>query len=254
MRLNCSKNNEISIYALWEKLRCFAGENPEDVIRKEPKIACELRKANGLLCQYSISRSSWEKLLKEFFLTELAGPHANLKKIFAPAAGGKREQCSFGKHILTSVAGTGTSGCTCRTADGYCLKIVDSSKIEKLKAEYEILKELRHENIVRCYEFFCEADCAALLLEPLRVVPGDGKDYLAALEYCHARGILHGDIRLNNLGVCSEGKGKLFDFGNAVRSNSKAAMQKEINTLKALMASPIALERKIPIPAGGALC
>ena len=117
-----------------------------------------------------------------------------------------------------------------------------------------ILKELRHENIVRCYGFIREADCAALLLEPLIPVPGEKAGYLAALEYCHARGILHGDIRLNNLGVSSEGKGKLFDFGNAVRSNSKTAMLQEIRSLNALMASPIALERKIPSPAGGALC
>lgn len=254
MRLNCSKNNEISIYALREKLCTYAKENPEDVIKKEPQIACELSKAKSLLCRDTLSRSSWEELLKSFFLTKLAGPHDNLKKIFAPFADGKKAQCSFGGHILKSVSGTGTFSCTCKTADGFCLKIATFPNIEKLKAEYEILKELYHENIVRCYGFIREADCAALLLEPLIPVPGEKAGYLAALEYCHARGILHGDIRLNNLGVSSEGKGKLFDFGNAVRSNSKTAMQQEIRSLNALMASPIALERKIPSPAGGALC
>lgn len=77
---------------------------------------------------------------------------------------------------------------------------------------------------------------------------GDESAYVDTLAYCHSQGFLHGDIRLNNLGSDAGGNGKLFDFGNASVIQTQAAAQKEIEMLKTVISSPIALERKAILP------
>ena len=248
MRLNCARSSNFSIHSLWKWIGDAAGQTPERVCRREPQIAALLSGKSELLCGKSLPRENWEEVLKEYFFAKLTGPHRSLRKIFSSFSVETPPLFTVGGHLLESFQGMGTDSCVYGTADGFCLKV--SPKKEKLKKEYEILRQLEHRNVVRCFDFILEADHGALLLEPLSTQLGSEESYLRALEYCHARGILHGDIRLGNLGTDSAGNGRLFDFGNAAAAGTADEKLLEINTLKNIMYSPMALERKAPAPAG----
>ena len=244
MRLNCSSNNKVSIRNHLDWIRNLSMQNPEDVIRNYPQIAIHLQNGGGLLCSENFSKEKWQHLLMKFLTSTLVGPHKHLMKIFSPGYDFSSVNLSFGAYCLHSVLGTGSDSCVYKTVDGYCLKVVEYSRREKLKREYEILKNLHHPNIVKCFEFICTTGYAAILMETLSPVLGDETVYIQALDYCHSQGILHGDIRLNNLGSDAEGRSKLFDFGNAAVIQSQSEGQKEIEILKNIMRSPIAQERK----------
>lgn len=245
MRLICSKNNNISIGKLWEQAGCIAVQNPADVIRKQPQIAFALQKEYDLLSGKSVPKDRWQKFMKEFFLSKVTGSHTALRGIFSPLTEYGINKCFVGNHVLSSVLGIGTDACTYKTADGCCLKVAEMSGKEKLHGEYEILRRLKHKNVVRCFDFISEDGYAAILMELLTPELGLEESYIEGLMYCHNQDILHGDIRLNNLGTDSEGNAKLFDFGNAAAGGSEEEMQFEITLLKHAMRSPAAQMRKI---------
>ena len=253
MRLNCSSNNKISIQDHLAWIRNLSMQNPEDVIRNHPQIAIHLQNDCALLRSEKISREKWEHILLTFLESTIVGPHKCLMKIFSPDTDFSSVNFSVGSYCLHSVLGIGTDSCVYETADGFCLKVMEHSRREKLQREYEILKHLHHPNIVKCFEFICTTDYAAILMEKLTPELGKYSDYIQALDYCHSKGVLHGDIRLNNLGSDSEGNGKLFDFGNATAIPMSSEAQKEIEMLKNLMFSPIAQERKYALH-GDTLC
>lgn len=96
--------------------------------------------------------------------------------------------------------------------------------------ELEFLRELHHPNVVDLQDVFIEEKNLCLVLgyyeidlemivkdRSLILKPGDIKAWmmmlLRGLEHCHQRGILHRDIKPNNLLVGSDGQMKLADFG-----------------------------------------
>lgn len=253
MRLNCSRNNKISIRNHLDRIRNLLGQNPEDVIRNNPQIAIHLLNGCDLLGSKNISFEMWQHILMDFLTSTLVGPHKHLMKIFSLSHDFSSAKCSVGSYYLHSVLGIGSDSCVYKTTEGYSLKVVEYSRRKKLKREYEILKNLRHPNIVNCFEFICTPDCAAILMEKIYPALGKENDYLQAIAYCHSQGILHGDIRLNNLGSDAKGNSKLFDFGNASAARVQSKKQKEIEILRNIMRSPIALERK-SIFYGDVLC
>ena len=238
MRLSFSKSKETPLCKLQERFSALAELPLREVMLAEPRSALALLQKQGF------SKTAEKQFFKDLFLSKIVGPHTALREIFAPLAEKKAVKCSIGGHLIYSVLGTGSDGCAFRTEDGYCLKVVEISKKAKLEREYKILKELNHKNIVRCFDFICEHECAALLLEVLDCTPGEGNSYLEALQFCHSQNILHGDIRVKNLGIDDKGKSKLFDFGNSVFTSSREEMEQEINTLKHLMRSPFIPEGK----------
>lgn len=253
MRLNCSRSNEITIREHLDWIGCLAKQNPEDVIRNYPQIAIQLQNGYDLSCRNNISNKMWKQVLMDFGTSTLVGSHKDLLKIFPFFSNFSSTQCSIGSYHIHSVLGFGSDACVYKTVDGYCLKVVGVSKKEKLKREYEIIKYLHHPYIVKCFDFIDNVDYAAILMEELFPALGSESYYIQALNYCHSRGILHGDIRLNNLGTDSLGKSKLFDFGNSAAIESQKDKQNEIELLKNTMQSPVAQERKVTCR-GDVLC
>ncbi|UVJ45975.1 serine/threonine protein kinase [Pseudomonas sp. LS1212] len=101
-----------------------------------------------------------------------------------------------------------------------------------LYSEFALARRLRHPNVVRLHSFEVDTQCqrAFITMELMRGLTLDKllcerptglpwqelRDVvlplLDALAYCHARGVLHGDLKPSNVMLCEDGV-RLFDFG-----------------------------------------
>lgn len=103
---------------------------------------------------------------------------------------------------------------------------LDISAIRELR----VLRELNHPNVVKLLDVFAQRHNLNLVLDfydidlemmikdnGLAFGPADIKSWmlmlLRGLEYCHQRGILHRDLKPNNLMISSDGQIKIGDFG-----------------------------------------
>ena len=254
MRLNCSGNKEISINKLRQWFCNAVRSSPEEVIRTQPQVVSQILKNNAGLLTVWMSGQEWQCVLIDFYFSKLVGGHKDLAGLFTHSIYDPVSPCRLGPYVLRSVAGTGSEGCVYGTEDGYCLKVVPFSKKGKLEKEYKILRDFKHKNIIECYDFIYGTGYAAIVLERLKPELGCAFSYIRGLDYCHSQGILHGDIRLKNLGSDLSGNSKLFDFGDAVYTCSDAEKRREMDFLKKVIFSPIARERKVKYHPGGVLC
>ncbi|CDK27712.1 unnamed protein product [Kuraishia capsulata CBS 1993] len=98
--------------------------------------------------------------------------------------------------------------------------------------EVKYLQELRHENIIELVDVYATPENLNLVLEFLPYdlemlirdrevifTPGDVKSwmlmFLRGLHHCHRNGILHRDLKPNNLLISPSGSLKIADFGLA---------------------------------------
>eukprot|EP00826_Nyctotherus_ovalis_P035294 TRINITY_DN301_c0_g4_i1.p1 TRINITY_DN301_c0_g4~~TRINITY_DN301_c0_g4_i1.p1 ORF type:complete len:485 (-),score=132.32 TRINITY_DN301_c0_g4_i1:42-1496(-) len=106
----------------------------------------------------------------------------------------------------------------------------DEASKQKVLQEYSILKHLRHPNVIRLHESF-ETDKHILIVTEMcsggdllnyvkqrKKLPEDTaklvfKQLIKGLQYCHAQGVVHRDIKLDNILLNSSGELKICDFG-----------------------------------------
>lgn len=110
--------------------------------------------------------------------------------------------------------------------------ISDKTALARFEREVEVLKTMKHPNIVRCFGGVCEDKrrfYAMELLEggsledqlvakgklPWEQVIQYGLQMCAALDYSHEKGVVHRDVKPSNFLISPTGQLKLSDFGLA---------------------------------------
>jgi len=124
-----------------------------------------------------------------------------------------------------------------KTKEKFACKIIkkdgNMNDAESMATEIEIMKRVRHQHVVSLYEIFESSSCMWLILElvdggDLNYFIGGHKHYsekviahhfrqiLSGLHYLHSQGVVHRDIKLDNVlvkGNHEYGEVKLADFG-----------------------------------------
>lgn len=121
----------------------------------------------------------------------------------------------------------------------------------RFERELDVLKQLQHPNIVRCFGGTCESDqrfyamelveggTLAELLErkgqlPWEFVVDYGLQMCEALQYAHEHGVIHRDVKPGNFLLTKNGKIKLSDFGLAAiaTTNRLTAAGRTVGTIQ----------------------
>lgn len=119
----------------------------------------------------------------------------------------------------------------------------DAASRERFQREIQVLMKLRHPNLMYLYDWGETEDgnpyliCEFLQGETLRQRMQGGPmlaqsevlallaDVSGALDYIHSRGLVHRDVKPDNIFLCSDGRVKLLDFGIARGADVAAVTQ-----------------------------
>lgn len=150
---------------------------------------------------------------------------------------------TVGKYKIDQLLGSGSFGKVYQCTDTdthqlYAIKVISldlirENKLElQLKKEFTLLKKLNHENIIKLTETLRTKKFIFLITE--LICGGDLYDYLNtngpmcekdaqrifgqiinAVDYCHAKGIVHRDLKDSNILLTNDQNVKIADFGFA---------------------------------------
>ena len=135
--------------------------------------------------------------------------------------------------ILKNSIARGSTSLVCRVAYqkmDCVLKLPIPGAETRFLREMRLLREFRHPNLPRIFRI-SGADPAYAVLEYchtggcVRSIP-DSSGFLEALRFLHTKNILHGDIRLANLGVRRDGTPVLLDFSHSCKVGSAELLRK----------------------------
>ena len=147
---------------------------------------------------------------------------------------------TLGKYKLVEMRGSGSFGAIWLAEDTwlekkYALKIPhdQGQDMRKILAEPKLLASLDHVNIVKLITVDQVSNKLFLVMEyidgpdlrtalgatpyPLSKMLDIAKQILAALEYAHAKNVVHRDLKPTNILLTSSGVVKVTDFGTAVQ-------------------------------------
>ncbi|NOR11608.1 MAG: protein kinase [Desulfovibrionaceae bacterium] len=156
------------------------------------------------------------------------------------------EPSQLGKYNITSIIGRGAMGIVYKAHDSFidrtvalktikqdCLDAEDAEQVLlRFKTEAQAAGRLSHPNIVTVYEYGEENNTAFIAMEyvegrtlreaiannerfPLEAVVDIIKGILDGLAYAHEKGVIHRDIKPDNIILLKNGRIKITDFGIA---------------------------------------
>ncbi|XP_058100837.1 CBL-interacting protein kinase 5 [Magnolia sinica] len=123
------------------------------------------------------------------------------------------------------------------------IKIIDKEKIlkvgmiEQIKREISVMRLVRHPNVVQLYEVMASKTKIYFVMEYVKggelfnkVAKGKLKEdaarkyfqqLIAAIDFCHSRGVYHRDLKPENLLLDENGNLKVSDFGLSALGESR---------------------------------
>ncbi|PRP74988.1 hypothetical protein PROFUN_07381 [Planoprotostelium fungivorum] len=99
---------------------------------------------------------------------------------------------------------------------------VGSLSVIKLKREIDIQRKVEHANITKLLVFVTHANCFLTEVTRARKI---FRQITSAIQYLHEHGIVHRDIKLENVMLSHDGTCKLIDFGFASHWSMSQALK-----------------------------